>query len=595
MKFVLLCLLVFLSVSIGFAQSPIENYAIYDIEYEDVASVLPILDYDVWHDRIGVNKLSVRLSPDEYRLLSGDYPNLLLNNEQTSMLPTQAITGYSCYRTVEETETTFEQLEAAHPNLVERVDIGDSFDKAYNSVGLLGYDLWAYVLTNEATNSAEQKPALLILAAVHAREYATAELATRFAERLLANYGSDPDITWLLDYHEVHIIPQGNPDGRKLAETGVAWRKNTNGPLSCIFPTSYGVDLNRNGSYRWGGSGSSTNRCSDNYRGSAAGSEVETIAFETYAKALFPDQRADGLFAPAPPNTMGVFISLHSFGEEILVPWGWTNYTSTPNFEDLNLFGRRMAYYNDYVVYGTGPAYSPASGTHDDFVYGELGVASYTFEMGTSHFEPCESFESTVLPKNLDALMYAFKHARTPYTTSKAPTVSDIQLEADGVTATTNLVVEAGTQVRLAATVDDTQFDTNGWYVTNGIGAVASEPIVSAGFTIDQPTYKARGQVQLMSAVDGSFNEAAEEVEAFIDTTQMASGKHTIFVSAKDTGGIDGAESAIFLTVTEAQGVPTAISLNSTTSSTLPTLPMLLFVITLLGFGTVKFGRKQSA
>jgi len=66
------------------------------------------------------------------------------------------------------------------------------------------------------------------MASIHAREYATAELVTRFGEYLVQSYGLDPDVTWLLDHHEVHLMLHSNPDGRKNAEIGLSWRKNTN-------------------------------------------------------------------------------------------------------------------------------------------------------------------------------------------------------------------------------------------------------------------------------------------------------------------------------------------------------------------------------
>ena len=45
-------------------------------------------------------------------------------------------------------------------------------------------------------------------------------MATRFAEYLVNNYGADADATWILDHHEIHLMLQMNPDGRKKAETG---------------------------------------------------------------------------------------------------------------------------------------------------------------------------------------------------------------------------------------------------------------------------------------------------------------------------------------------------------------------------------------
>ncbi|MBK8636570.1 MAG: hypothetical protein IPN72_24695 [Saprospiraceae bacterium] len=51
------------------------------------------------------------------------------------------------------------------------------------------------------------------------------------------------------------------------------WRKNRriNSGSSCI-----GVDLNRNYNTDWGGAGSSSNTCSDSYRGASVFSEPES-------------------------------------------------------------------------------------------------------------------------------------------------------------------------------------------------------------------------------------------------------------------------------------------------------------------------------
>ena len=82
------------------------------------------------------------------------------------------------------------------------------------------------VLTNQ--NVSGTKPKLFVTSAIHAREYTTAELTTRFAESLVNEYGVAADATWLLDHHEVHLMLQANPDGRKHAEAGQLWRKNVN-------------------------------------------------------------------------------------------------------------------------------------------------------------------------------------------------------------------------------------------------------------------------------------------------------------------------------------------------------------------------------
>ena len=174
------------------------------------------------------------------------------------------------------------------------------------------------------------------------------QIATRFAELLLASADIDPDIGWLLDHREIHIIAQANPDGRRQVELGAGmWRKNHNetacaaGNLSGTWP---GIDLNRNSSFLWG-SFSSSDACSQTYRGPVPASEPETLAIQNYLASVFDDQRpASDLESPAPAEARGIFISLHSFAEMVLFPWeglGGQNENNAPNHDALAVLGRR--------------------------------------------------------------------------------------------------------------------------------------------------------------------------------------------------------------------------------------------------------------
>lgn len=224
-------------------------------------------------------------------------------------LPDQVdgIPGYPCYRTVEETYQAAQDLATAHPDLASLVDVGDSWEKV-TAGGLPGYDLLVLKLTNvnvtgtpTGSDPPHGKPRFLILGAIHAREYTTAELALRFAEELVNGHGTDADATWLLDEHEIHILLHTNPDGRKQAESGSSWRKNTNGNY-CGPTSSYrGADLNRNFEYQWACcGGSSGDPCSLTYRGASPSSEPETQAVRDYARAIFPDQKGPNPTDPAP-------------------------------------------------------------------------------------------------------------------------------------------------------------------------------------------------------------------------------------------------------------------------------------------------------
>lgn len=132
------------------------------------------------------------------------------------------------------------------------------------------------------------------MAAIHARELATAEIAWNWIDYLTSQYGVNAAVTSLLNTTEVWVLPMQDPDGRKIVENGGATplfqRKNADNLRgSCANPPTssnqYGVDLNRNATFHWGGIGSSSAACSQTYRGTAAASEPETQAAQAQAAA----------------------------------------------------------------------------------------------------------------------------------------------------------------------------------------------------------------------------------------------------------------------------------------------------------------------
>ena len=479
--------------------------------------------------------------------------------EPRERLPGQVegIPGYPCYRTVEETFQTAQDLAAAHPNLASWIDAGDSWEKTTPG-GSPGYDLSVLVLSNAMVPGTPPsvgggKPRLFVSSAIHAREYTTAELMTRFAEHLIGGYGIDADATWLLDEHEIHLMLHTNPDGRKHAEGGLSWRKNTNENYCSPTSTDRGADLNRNFEFQWGCcGGSSTNPCYGTYRGPASASEPEAQAVQAYARAIFPDQRDPDLGAAAPADATGLYIDVHSYSELVLWPWGFTS-TAAGNGTALRTLGRKLAYFNGYEPDQSIGLY-PTDGTTTDFVYGDLGVAAYTFELGTTFFQSCAVFESAILPDNLQSMLYAAKVARTPYLTAGGPDVL-------GATASAT-VVAPGTPVTVLAAADDTRFSTAN-------GTEPSQPIAAAELFIDLPPWAAGAIPVAMTAVDGSFDTPVEAVEGTIATGGLGDGRHTVFLRARDAGGSWGAVSAFFFWVLDpAQAAHVAGSVTSAATGT---------------------------
>ena len=442
--------------------------------------------------------------------------------------PVVTIPWYSCYRTVEETYASAEAIVDTYPHLATWNRVGESWEKV-NGYG--GYDMMVLRLTNAATSG--PKPALFVTGAIHGTEYATAELATRFAEGMVDVYGVDADATWLLDHHEVHLMLHANPDGRKRVERSLLGRKNAN-RNHC--PGRPGVDLNRNFDFQWRCCNDPFDQpCRFRFAGAAAASEPETRAIMEYMAALFPDARGPEPDAAAPSDTSGIYIDLHAPGRIIFSPWGHRS-GPAPNAPQIRTLARKLAFFNGHDRLMTLFSYAPSGGTAMGYAYGELGVASYIFELGTALNQDCGYFESTLLPDNVTALRYALKVVRAPYVIPAGPDAMDAGVSAGAVPPG----VAAGTTVTLSATLDDDRYrDRN--------GAEPTQAIAAGEYYVDVPPWGDDAAATAMTAADGAFDATAEDATASIDTTGWSAGRHVVFVRGKDAGGNWGAVSAVFL------------------------------------------------
>jgi len=476
----------------------------------------------------------------------------MLLSPLASDITIQAVPGFPCYETVEDTFAAAQNFVDTYPQLTQWIDVGNSWAK---TVGQGGYDINVLKLTNQAIGG--NKPKLFINSAIHAREYATAPLNLDFARWLLEGYNNDADATWILDYHEVHLMLQTNPDGRKRAETGLSWRKNTNQNFCGPNGNSRGVDLNRNFTFSWNltnGVGSSGNQCSATYRGPQAGSEPEVQALENYVRSLWPDRRGPNRNNAAPSDTSGIHLDIHSFSELVLWPWGDINQIA-PNGVALRTLGRKFAFFNGYSPQQSIGLY-PTDGTTDSVSYGELGVAAYTFELGTQFFQSCNVYENTIKPDNLPALIYAAKVVRTPYITPSGPDSINVSLSNNA----SGGGVSAGTPVTLTATSNDTRYN-------NSNGSENTQNINTAEYYIDIAPWENGAVANAMTPNDGIFDERSEGVSSSINTNNLSQGRHTIYVRSRDTSGTWGAVSAVFLNIADNPPIACAFEDNFTTST----------------------------
>ncbi|MEO1087386.1 MAG: M14 family zinc carboxypeptidase, partial [Acidobacteriota bacterium] len=302
---------------------------------------------------------------------------------------------------------------------------------------LPGDDLLAARVTNRSV--AGDKPLFVLMACLHAREIATPELAMRLLDELTDLYGVDADITWLVDHHEVWILPLTNPDGHRHVELGAEpangaapwrWRKNVRPGGSCGWPpldgsSTEGVDLNRNFPFEWGtssGQAGSSDPCSENYRGDVAGSEPETQAIMGLIETLIPDKRGPAPLDAAPDTTSSLFIQLHSPFRTVTWPWAHTG-SPPPNAVGLRAIGEKLAALSGYTAGQTHDAIYRMTGTADDWVYGELGAPALLVEVGEGLMPPFHKIDNVLWPEVRDTFVHAAKLSRAPYQLAHGPDV----------------------------------------------------------------------------------------------------------------------------------------------------------------------------
>jgi carboxypeptidase T len=444
------------------------------------------------------------------------------------------INGFPCYETVEESDASAAQLARDYPEYASWQPIGPAWAK---SNGRPGYDLYVLKLTKQ--NGVQNKPVLLINSAIHAREYATAPLMLAFAKSLLEGVGNNADADWLLEQQEIHLLLQSNPEGRKIAETGLLWRKNIN-DTSCSTG-NYGVDLNRNFSFSWNSApeGSSGDSCNQTYRGANAGSEPETQALQQYARSVFQDYRGPLNTDAAPANTPGIHLDIHSYSELVLWPWG-ENANQAPNGVALQTLGRKFAWFNDYLPMQSIGLY-PTDGTTDGVSYGELGVAAYTFEIGTAFFQSCAVYQNQILPDNLKALWYAARVTAAPYLLPAGPEVQALQFN------TLNGKIRQDQSLTVQFRLTDQQSSQQN-------GVEPSQVIRTAALYLNQYPAAATPPDLWLDAQDGAFDQPVEMVIGTLP--ELPVGKHRLYVRGTDASGQAGPVYASYVEVIPAQEDP---------------------------------------
>jgi hypothetical protein len=153
-------------------------------------------------------------------------------------------------------------------------------------------------------NAGTNRPAIYLDSNIHAREWISSATMLYIIDQILT--GTSTDATYMRNNFRWYIVPNLNPDGYEFCWTNDRMWRKTRSPNS--GSTCFGTDPNRNWSTFWGGAGASANPCAEDYRGPSAFSERETSTARNFLQTI--------------SSITNLFISVHSYSQLWLVPWG---------------------------------------------------------------------------------------------------------------------------------------------------------------------------------------------------------------------------------------------------------------------------------
>jgi carboxypeptidase A2 len=327
-----------------------EGYQVVHIAIADKAELAALTelqklgsDFEVWSEVVGlgIGPIEVRVAPAAQPALqaSGLHYEVIIADLQRYL---DGLYGdsrgdfFDSLRTYEQHAQFMDDLAAAYPELAERVSLGMSVQFR---------PMWALRITGP---NARRKPAVLYHGAEHGNEQAPSSVVAYVAEHLLTNYGSDPEVTALVDNVEWYLMPIMNPDGYVIYS-----RYNANG-----------VDLNRN----WDGPGSGL----DPSGGPYPFSEPETAALRDF---LLDNSQ------------VRVHVDIHGYVPYIMWPWAHTaeHCPDHASFLEIGTEMRERVAASGGGTYEIGTIYDliwyPISGCSTNYSYGVAGLWALAIEV----------------------------------------------------------------------------------------------------------------------------------------------------------------------------------------------------------------------
>jgi hypothetical protein len=293
------------------------------------------------------------------------------------------------FYTIEEVYSELDSMFQNYSNIItEKYSIGQTLEEREIYVAKI----------SDNPNVDEDEPEVFLNSLIHAREPQGMMTLMYYMYYLLENYGTDPEVTYLVDNREIYFLPIMNVDGYQYnidqnPAGGGMWRKNRRENED----GSYGVDLNRNWGYKWGYDdvGSSPDPSDATYRGTDPFSEPAAQVVKEFVEN----------------RNFKTALNYHTYSNLLIFPWGYIN-KETPDSAVFRDFASDMTAFNGYTYGTSGDILYEVNGDTDDWMYGEQNsknkIISMTPEVGgySDGFWPAQSRIYPLAQENLEPNLY---------------------------------------------------------------------------------------------------------------------------------------------------------------------------------------------
>lgn len=225
-----------------------------------------------------------------------------------------------------------------------------------------------YLLAMKVSDNAgtdENEPVIFWDANTHGDEKIGWAVAYEFLKYLLSNYGSNPEVTYLVDNREIWICPMFNPDGYANSS-----RYNANG-----------TDMNRNWGWMWGEEAAPGN-------------------------AVMGERETRGLASKLFNMPVTIWVSYHAGTEMIPYPWSYTDYDTIPENHAIDWLSAGYSSRGNSYQYGQGSVVMYLiNGSTKDLGYGTMGAMAWSIEVNYTKTPPASEIDPTFV-RNRDAQLW---------------------------------------------------------------------------------------------------------------------------------------------------------------------------------------------